>query len=121
MTQAQLAEIAGVAQSTAGTWLRGEFSPGVNELAKLCRHFKVSADYLLGISDFQSGLSPDSWIVDLDEVDNPRDDRMWCVKVPRRARIVDYEEMRRIEVETEAKRRGRRKGGKAQGRGDGKA
>lgn len=110
LTQMQVAEIAAVSQSTAGTYLRGESAPGVVELARLCRHFKVSADYLLGLSDFQSGLSPDSWIIDLDEVENPRDDRQWCVKVPRRARIVDYNEMRRIETETEAKRRGRRKG-----------
>lgn len=113
----QVADIAIVSQSTAGTYLRGESSPGVLELARLCRHFKVSADFLLGLSDFQSGLSPDSWLVDLDEVNNPRAGRPWCVKVPRRALVVDYEEMRRIETETEAKRRGKR--GKPKGDSDG--
>ena len=39
LTQVQLAEIAGASQSTVGTWLRGEQSPGVVELARLCRHF----------------------------------------------------------------------------------
>lgn len=122
LTQAELADIAGVSPSAIGSWQRGESSPGVAELARLCRHFHVSADYMIGLSDFPAGLAPDSWIIDLDQVDRPDPKKPWAVKVPRRVRIVDYDEMQRIESEAETKRckgKGKGKGSDQAGGGHG--
>lgn len=51
LSQAQVAEIAGASQSTIGAWQRGESSPGVVELARLCQHFGVAADYMMAAGE----------------------------------------------------------------------
>lgn len=102
LSQAKLAAQVGVAQNTISQWEKGRTTPAIPELHKLCKVFGVSADYLCAISDYPSGLAPDSWLVDLDSVAHPRDGETWCVKVPRRVRVVDYVEMLRIEKERTA-------------------
>ncbi|MBQ8291935.1 MAG: helix-turn-helix transcriptional regulator [Clostridia bacterium] len=52
LTQKQLAEL--VHKSTTGlaSWEQGLSEPCVNDLRLLCEIFHVSADYLLGLSDY---------------------------------------------------------------------
>lgn len=96
MSQEDLAKVAGVAQSTIGSWETGRSSPSVPELVRLCDHFGVSSEYLSGRSEFPSGLAPDTWIVDLDALDAAKPGSPWAAKVPRRARLVDFEEFERL-------------------------
>ncbi len=51
ITQAKLAEIAGVVTATISSYETGGNYPSVEILIKLCRYFDVSADYLLGLKD----------------------------------------------------------------------
>ena len=106
VTQDRLAEVCGVSQPTIAGWESGGPSPAVPELARLARFFGVAGDYLLGISDSETGLSPDSWIVDLDAYDTGPMGEAWAVKVPRRHRIVPFQEYQEMRQRLHPKRRG---------------
>lgn len=49
--QKELALAIGVAQSAISQWEKGINEPKANYIVKICKHYKVSADYLLGLSD----------------------------------------------------------------------
>ena len=51
ITQKQVAEGIGVAESYYQVYEYGKKEPTISKLEKLCRYFNVSADYLLGLSD----------------------------------------------------------------------
>lgn len=71
-SQETVAAFVGCSQNAIGTWERGESSPQVRELAKLCEFYEVSSDYLVGLKDQPSGMVPNSWVIDLDYVDGVR-------------------------------------------------
>ena len=48
ITQAEFAQIIGVAQQTVGSWEKGNSTPNYEMLNKIADYFDVSADYLLG-------------------------------------------------------------------------
>ena len=48
LSQAKLAKILGVAQSTVGMWESGKNKPEYNTLVKLAEIFNVSTDYIVG-------------------------------------------------------------------------
>lgn len=50
-TQADLARILGVSLSTVRTWEQDKNAPGHEMLIKICKRYKISSDYLLGLSD----------------------------------------------------------------------
>lgn len=50
-TQAALAKQLGVSLPTVRAWEQEKSSPGHDMLVAICRHYGVSADYLLGLSD----------------------------------------------------------------------
>ncbi len=52
MKQEKLAEICKVKQSCVSKWERGETLPDAEMIITLCETFKISADYLLGLSDY---------------------------------------------------------------------
>lgn len=52
MTQSQLADILAISQDTVSLWELGKTTPDVEYIVKLCKIFDVSADYLLGLSEF---------------------------------------------------------------------
>lgn len=51
LSQAALAEILGVAQSTVGMWENGKNNPTRAKLIQLANTFNVSTDYLIGLTD----------------------------------------------------------------------
>lgn len=66
-TQSDLAEFLHVSVATVRSWEREGSSPSHDFLVKICRHYDVSSDYLLGLSRVdpldmkrqQSKLTPD--------------------------------------------------------------
>ena len=52
LTQKQVADKLGVAQPVYQRFEKGLYECGYEHLAALCRIFDVSADYLLGISEY---------------------------------------------------------------------
>lgn len=52
LTQPQLAKMLGVSNGLISFWENGVNEPTINYLIKLCKIFEVSADYLLGLSDY---------------------------------------------------------------------
>lgn len=52
MTQKQLAEKLGVGQKDVSRYELEQHEPSISTILKLCEFFDVSADYLLGRTDF---------------------------------------------------------------------
>ena len=52
LSQKKLAELIGSNNSSVCDWECGRSEPSLFYLVKLCKTLEVSADYLLGISDF---------------------------------------------------------------------
>lgn len=52
LTQRQVAEALGVAQNSIAGYETGARVPSIDVLIKFCKFYQVSADYLLGLSDF---------------------------------------------------------------------
>lgn len=51
LTQTELAKEISTTQDTISLWELGKSYPDIINVAKLCRFFGVSADYLLGLND----------------------------------------------------------------------
>lgn len=68
-SQSEIARIAGVAATTISNWENDVTVPPADSIAKLAKHWQVSADYLVGISEHPSGFPPHCWVVDLDFVE----------------------------------------------------
>lgn len=110
LDQKDMAAIAKVDPTTYGRWERGETEPRVFHLVNLARELKVSVDFLAGLSDYPSGLAPDTWIVDpaahARAKANPKVNVAWSSKVPRDARVVDHDEYVRLKRELGAEGEG---------------
>lgn len=52
MTQSRLGDILCVSQDTVSLWEKGKSIPSADQVIRLCKIFGVSADYLLGLSDY---------------------------------------------------------------------
>lgn len=52
ITQSELADKLGCKRQKIADWEREKASPSINDLIPLSKVFNVSADYLLGITDF---------------------------------------------------------------------
>ena len=50
-TQADLADSLGVSLSTVRTWEQEKSAPSHEMLVVICKRYKISSDYLLGLSD----------------------------------------------------------------------
>ena len=50
LSQSQLAEILGTSQTVYSRYERNERSLPITTLKKLCDYYKISADYILGLS-----------------------------------------------------------------------
>lgn len=51
-TQTQLADMLSTSQDTVSIWELDKALPDIESLIKLCKIFDVSADYILGLSEF---------------------------------------------------------------------
>ena len=51
MTQQEIAEVLGTSQTMYARYERGANELPIHHLLALCRYYRVSADYLLGITD----------------------------------------------------------------------
>ncbi len=54
-TQQQIAELLGTSQTMYARYERGANELPLRHLITLCRYYKVSADYILGLSDKPEG------------------------------------------------------------------
>lgn len=57
LNQDDLAEILNIDRSTVGKWEAGKCKPTVDMLVVLADYFKVSTDFLLGLSDTRAEMS----------------------------------------------------------------
>lgn len=110
LNQTQVGKAAGVSQASISEWELGKATAAVPELTALCNLFSVCADFLIGRTDYEQGLAPDSWLVDLDALEQRTPGEGWAAKVPRRHRIVDYNEL--VQLQDELARQGKRKRGR---------
>lgn len=51
-TNAKVAKAIGVDKSLISYWVKGKSQPTADNIIKLCEYFNVSADYLLGRTDY---------------------------------------------------------------------
>lgn len=52
LNQTQFAKAIKVSQSTVAKWENGERTPNIDFLFLICKEMGVSADYLIGLTDF---------------------------------------------------------------------
>ena len=52
-TQRKIAELMNVSQVSYLHWEQGKTQPDIENIVKLCQLFGVSADYLLGLKDYE--------------------------------------------------------------------
>ena len=52
LSQEEFAKICNVKQSCVSKWERGTTFPSLETIVFICHTFKVSSDYLLGLSDY---------------------------------------------------------------------
>jgi transcriptional regulator with XRE-family HTH domain len=105
--QSRIAEIAGVSASTISNWEAGISYPPADAILRLARHYGVTADFIVGLTDHQQTLPPDCWIVDLDYVEAVRRGDGSHAKmheggaaaIPRRWRILTSSEYQALERE----------------------
>lgn len=55
-TQAEIAEILGTSQTMYARYERGANELPVRHLIALCKYYRVSADYILGLSDKKKSI-----------------------------------------------------------------
>ena len=55
-TQSELGEVLGVYKTQISEVEKGNASTTLEKLALICEHYNVSADYLLGLIDYPSGI-----------------------------------------------------------------
>lgn len=56
LTQERLSVLFGIPCSTLSRYENGKTVPNADAICKYCRYFKVSADYVLGLSRFKNSL-----------------------------------------------------------------
>lgn len=109
LSQAELADRLGKSQASVSEWERAGSGPQVHELLQLCTLFDVSADYLIGRADHPHGLPSGLFLIDLDKVEGEHvPDEDWGFQIPRRARVVDWAEVRRIQAQHKERIRGKK-------------
>ena len=52
LSQKAIGELVGLASNSIANYEQGKREPSLETLAKLCRFYNVSADYLIGLTDF---------------------------------------------------------------------
>lgn len=96
MSQDEVAERLQVSQNAIGTWERGESQPQVEHIERACRLFGVSANWLCGISESETGLPIGLFLVDLDAAEKPTELETWAVQIPQRPALMTYEQVQKI-------------------------
>jgi transcriptional regulator with XRE-family HTH domain len=109
LSQTELADRLGKSQASVSEWERAASAPQVQELLLLCALFDCSADYLIGRADHPHGLPAGMFLIDLDKVEGDHvPDEDWGFQVPRRAKVVDWAEVRRIQAQHKDRIRGKK-------------
>ena len=52
LTQKDLAKVIGTTDDSIFSWEKGRSQPSIEAICALCKYFDVSADYLLGLTDY---------------------------------------------------------------------
>ena len=52
LTQSEFGTMLLVSQDTVSLWEKGKSYPSAEQIVCICKHFNISADYLLGLSDY---------------------------------------------------------------------
>lgn len=52
LTQSEFGDKLSVSQDTVSLWEKGKSAPTAEYIIKLCKAFDVSADYILGLTDY---------------------------------------------------------------------
>jgi transcriptional regulator with XRE-family HTH domain len=107
ITQTVLAERIGKSQNAIYKWEQGVTEPRAADIVGICDVFGVSADWLVGRTDSQTGIAPGQWLIDIEAVESPDAGRAWAIEIPRKHKLVDHTEKERIRTEV-AKRRARK-------------
>lgn len=52
LSQAEFGKLFSVSQDTVSLWEKNKSMPGVEYVVAICKKFHISADYLLGLSEY---------------------------------------------------------------------
>ncbi len=92
ITQTHLAEITGCSQNAISSWERGIY-PNAAALVSVCKALEVSADYLLGLCDHETGLPAGLFILDEEAVAQQKSGEPFAFQIPLRPRVATFAEV----------------------------
>ena len=52
LSQSELAKMLGTSQASLSKWENDVQEPCIEEIVKICKHFNISADYVIGSQDW---------------------------------------------------------------------
>lgn len=102
-------------ERTVGNWCNGTTEAKASDIAACGEAMDVSADYLVGLADDPSGLTPGRWVLDVDLLHrartHPHEEVVPGYRVPQRPIIVTNDEAERLMNEiTKQRKRGKSDG-----------
>lgn len=112
-SQEELAERAGISQTSVSRYELAEADPAMTALVALAEHFGVSVGHLCGKDD-EGGDLAGRWLIDWDLVERFREGEMrapgetWAVAIPENYRIVSSAEYAALAAELLGKSKRRR-------------
>ena len=92
ITQSELAELTGFSQNAVSSWERG-VDPGASALIAVCQALEVSADYLLGLCEHETGLPAGLFILDEDAIAQAKAGDAFAFQIPLRPRVATFAEV----------------------------
>lgn len=92
VTQSHLSELTGCSQNAISSWERGVF-PSASALAAICQALNVSADYLLGLCEHETGLPAGLFILDEDAIAQAKAGDAFAFQIPLRPRVATFAEV----------------------------
>jgi len=92
VTQSHLSELTGCSQNAISSWERGVF-PSASALAAICQALDVSADYLLGLCEHETGLPAGLFILDEDAIAQAKAGEAFAFQIPLRPRVATFAEV----------------------------
>lgn len=92
VTQSHLSELTGCSQNAISSWERGVF-PSASALAAICQALDVSADYLLGLCEHETGLPAGLFILDEDAIAQAKAGDAFAFQIPLRPRVATFAEV----------------------------
>lgn len=105
LTQPEMAEQSGIAQTTLSRWEQAQSEPTLSGIRKLAQFFQCSTDVLCGLAAPPEKLRAGNWLLDVDAMERWKPGDGWAVAIPDRFRIVTSSEYQSLRDQLEGRKK----------------